>query len=352
MYLSIENYLSRTGGIKTIEKYYNQPREIIHQHSKLIFNAIIEGKLQVLQGILGEAPGLGLGQGMSALCLHLAAERGHAEIIHYLVEELYIDVDISNIQGMTALHYAVRANKIGSVRELLRLGATPSLQNDQGKTPLKLCRDRFMQRILLPKSSLLLDSTSSSPLRLIDYLGYAWLSPKQGQAVGSLMQQYTLKSSFRYPEQDHDGTKFPELSECIDFLFPFLGPQTKVQIDKECTQKICSVFTSETRMYTCCHCIYQDQDEVVLVVLFSQMPTFEFFHSALRQVKSAWGVTNEISLRQALIQASHQVADKASQQGVETVPSSSDEIYHPTFSISVPEKPISISFPIPSPLPT
>ncbi|CAM9932851.1 unnamed protein product, partial [Ectocarpus sp. 8 AP-2014] len=79
--------------------------------------------------------------------LHLAAEAGHDTIVHYLVEDLWVDVDEATVRGMTALHYAAKANRTAVVRELSRLGADLEAKNDAGQVPAQLTKDRLLRRL-------------------------------------------------------------------------------------------------------------------------------------------------------------------------------------------------------------
>jgi ankyrin repeat protein len=76
-----------------------------------------------------------------------ASERGHVEVVRYLLEETDVDVDHVNNLGWTALLEAVILGQGGPehqaiVRMLLDAGADPELADRDGVTPLAHARAR------------------------------------------------------------------------------------------------------------------------------------------------------------------------------------------------------------------
>jgi uncharacterized protein len=86
------------------------------------------------------APGLLL---LSALCSAApsqvadAAERGDKPALRVLLEKK-ADVNAPQVDGTTALHWAVRANDLELTEMLLRAGARPSIANQSDATPMLL----------------------------------------------------------------------------------------------------------------------------------------------------------------------------------------------------------------------
>lgn len=74
-----------------------------------------------------------------------AAEKGHVEIVRYLLENTRINVNLTNTLGWTALIEAIILNDGGPVAQeivtlLLRHGAKPGMTDERGITPLELAR--------------------------------------------------------------------------------------------------------------------------------------------------------------------------------------------------------------------
>ena len=82
-----------------------------------------------------------------------ACERGHVEVVRYLLEESDVDVDHVNRLGWTALLEAIILSDGGPahreiVRMLLDAGADPDLADGDGVTPLAHARSRGFDEIV------------------------------------------------------------------------------------------------------------------------------------------------------------------------------------------------------------
>src|SRR5438132_13224622 len=66
-----------------------------------------------------------------------AAMRGNKDAVRSLLQRK-VDVNAPQIDGTTALHWAVRADDLDTVDLLLRAGATVSAANREGVIPLQL----------------------------------------------------------------------------------------------------------------------------------------------------------------------------------------------------------------------
>lgn len=76
-----------------------------------------------------------------------AAEKGHVEVVRYLVENTRINLNLTNTLGWTALIEAITLNDGGPaqqeiVRLLLDNGAKPGMTDELGVTPLELAERR------------------------------------------------------------------------------------------------------------------------------------------------------------------------------------------------------------------
>lgn len=81
-----------------------------------------------------------------------AAEKGHVEIVRYLLEHTRINVNLTNTLGWTALIEAIILNDGGPVAQevvglLLKHGAKPGMTDERGATPLELARQHGHKEI-------------------------------------------------------------------------------------------------------------------------------------------------------------------------------------------------------------
>lgn len=67
--------------------------------------------------------------------LHLAAYRGHLDIVIFLIEK-NADINKKDKEGCTSLHHAVRNNQIEIIKFLISKGADLNATNLDGKTPI------------------------------------------------------------------------------------------------------------------------------------------------------------------------------------------------------------------------
>ncbi|GET92716.1 ankyrin repeat protein, putative [Leishmania tarentolae] len=76
--------------------------------------------------------------------LHEAAQVGNEAVVHFLVSQPYVAVDVAERQsGCTALHFAALGNHVGVVKVLLEEGgAHPLIPNRAGDTPLHVALER------------------------------------------------------------------------------------------------------------------------------------------------------------------------------------------------------------------
>lgn len=82
-----------------------------------------------------------------------AAEKGHLEIVRYLLENTNINVNLTNTVGWTALIEAIILGDGGPVRQqtvelLLQHGAKPGMTDEWGVPPIELARQRGFDEIV------------------------------------------------------------------------------------------------------------------------------------------------------------------------------------------------------------
>lgn len=111
-----------------------------------------EGQLEILKlaAEAGADPGVTNRYGGTALIP--AAERGHVEVVDYLLEHTKVDVNHVNRLGWTALLEAIVLSDGGPrhqaiVASLIRHGADVNLADRSGRTPLQHARERGFTEI-------------------------------------------------------------------------------------------------------------------------------------------------------------------------------------------------------------
>jgi Arf-GAP/SH3 domain/ANK repeat/PH domain-containing protein len=72
----------------------------------------------------------------------ISHETGHSlHVVDFLVQNSS-NLDRQTREGNTPLHYCVIQNQPESMRLLLRSGATPTVENNNGKTPVDIAKER------------------------------------------------------------------------------------------------------------------------------------------------------------------------------------------------------------------
>jgi ankyrin repeat protein len=105
--------------------------------------------------------------------LHWAAERGHLDILHLLLEsEPGFNINIMNYHGFTLLNLAAKQGHVAVASLLLDKGADPNIATKDGVTPLHMAADNGhleLVRLLLDKGANLHNFTNQegfTPLHL------------------------------------------------------------------------------------------------------------------------------------------------------------------------------------------
>ena len=78
--------------------------------------------------------------------LHYAARRNKLDVVQWLVEHGKANVEATNKDGMTVLHWAAQ-NNLDVVQWLVEHGADVNATDNDGKTPLNLAEERKHTKI-------------------------------------------------------------------------------------------------------------------------------------------------------------------------------------------------------------
>ena len=84
--------------------------------------------------------------------LHVACYKGNTEIVRMLLNEKTCDSTILDNSGSSVLHYAVIGKSYSSVL-LLLLASVPQLLDNNGRSPLQICRTQAIQDLLNPSAT-------------------------------------------------------------------------------------------------------------------------------------------------------------------------------------------------------
>jgi hypothetical protein len=92
-------------------------------------------------------------------------KNGHLELFNFFLEKLSHEINYQDIQGNTALHYAVMYNRNDMIKRLLKVGVDRTIQNGDQKTAIDLLEDKCNNE-QLKKSNLYLLFTKKFPAEL------------------------------------------------------------------------------------------------------------------------------------------------------------------------------------------
>ncbi|XP_022101069.1 acyl-CoA-binding domain-containing protein 6-like [Acanthaster planci] len=116
--------------------------------NKTVFDWCKEGNVEQVRRLLDEE-GLEVNdtddEGMSLL--HWSCDRGHTDVTLMLLE-CQADVNILDEEGQTPLHYAAACEHVAIAEILLKYGANRELRDNEGCTPLELTSDTVIQEML------------------------------------------------------------------------------------------------------------------------------------------------------------------------------------------------------------
>ncbi|KAL5012405.1 hypothetical protein ScPMuIL_010956 [Solemya velum] len=124
------------------------PDEVISNKNKTVFDWCKEGKHKEVEQILTNRSIDVNDVDDDGLCLlHWACDRGYDDMVKVLLDHK-ADIDQQDGDKQTALHYAVSCEHVPVVSTLLARGASTTLVDCDGLTPLQLDTAPEVQRIL------------------------------------------------------------------------------------------------------------------------------------------------------------------------------------------------------------
>ncbi|XP_032684367.1 acyl-CoA-binding domain-containing protein 6 [Odontomachus brunneus] len=108
---------------------------------KTFLDWLKEGNEAKVREMVGKEPRLSEWMDdIGLLPIHWAADRGHVEILKFLVEQ-GADLNSLDLEEQTPLHYAACCGHVEAVRYLLSIGADTSRKNGDGMTPKDIAID-------------------------------------------------------------------------------------------------------------------------------------------------------------------------------------------------------------------
>ncbi|XP_043486653.1 E3 ubiquitin-protein ligase MIB1-like [Polistes fuscatus] len=81
------------------------------------------GEVNAVRYLIGKGVDVNVRNALHHTPLHLAAGRGHAEVVKILIREGNAEIDVFDARNQTPMHYAVNNKKLEIVKLLLKLGA-------------------------------------------------------------------------------------------------------------------------------------------------------------------------------------------------------------------------------------
>eukprot|EP01041_Mallomonas_annulata_P002200 gene2200-4279_t len=91
---------------------------------------------------------ISVGSDSAPSLLHCASDHGHDEIISILLESTGVDVNITDSQGRTAIHYASKSGELSTIQFLVRCNAKIDIKDKEGYTAiLSACLSKSIESV-------------------------------------------------------------------------------------------------------------------------------------------------------------------------------------------------------------
>ncbi|XP_040375778.1 protein VAPYRIN-like [Oryza brachyantha] len=119
------------------EKSYQEVVDILERW-ELVMTAARRGDLQSLESLLNKRTGVHGRDQYGLTALHLAAIKGHCDVIALLAGSGCMDIECEDVEGHRPLHLAVEGGSADAVELLLDMGADVHAATRRGATPLQM----------------------------------------------------------------------------------------------------------------------------------------------------------------------------------------------------------------------
>uniref|UniRef100_A0A0E0M0U6 MSP domain-containing protein n=1 Tax=Oryza punctata TaxID=4537 RepID=A0A0E0M0U6_ORYPU len=119
------------------EKGYQEVVDVLERW-ELVMTAARRGDLQSLESLLSKRAGVRGRDQYGLTALHLAAIKGHCDVIALLAGSGCMDIECEDVEGHRPLHLAVEGGSAEAVELLLDMGAEVHATTRRGATPLQM----------------------------------------------------------------------------------------------------------------------------------------------------------------------------------------------------------------------
>ena len=106
-----------------------------------LHHSAVSGKYELFTYFADKTPDIHVKTNTGLNCLHIAALSGHLDLCKTLIDNHKFDVDISDIDGCTALHHAVTSGKYDLVAYLANKGTDVYLKTKNGRNCLHIAAE-------------------------------------------------------------------------------------------------------------------------------------------------------------------------------------------------------------------
>lgn len=111
-------------------------------------NASRDGDIQTVTELLARGVSPDFKDAYGRTPFWLAAERGHEQVIQYLIQRSDIDINSKDISGQTPIFWPTARGNEKMVKLLLGAGADPKIQDKNGYTAISIARRRGHSKVL------------------------------------------------------------------------------------------------------------------------------------------------------------------------------------------------------------